>query len=78
MIKEYGLKIHKDIEFPDHYTYTKFDIDQLLNEANQLNCKIITTEKDYLRLDNNNYNEIKFIKTELQIVDEERLINTII
>ena len=77
MIKEYGLNIHKDIEFPDHYTYTKFDVAQILNEANHLNCKIITTEKDYLRLDNNHI-EIKFIKTELQIVDEERLINTII
>ena len=78
MIKEYGLNIHKDIEFPDHYTYSKFDVSRILTEANNSNCKIITTEKDYLRLDNNNHSEIKFIKTELQIVDEERLINTII
>ena len=26
MIKNYGLKIIKDIEFPDHYKYTKNDI----------------------------------------------------
>ena len=78
MIKEYDLNVHKDIEFPDHYNYTKLDIDHILNEANRLNCKIITTEKDYYRLENNFHKEIKFIKTELQIVDEEKLINTII
>ncbi len=45
MIKNYGLNIFKDHEFPDHYKYTDKDINNILNEANDLNCKIITTEK---------------------------------
>ena len=50
MLKNYGFNILKDIEFPDHYKYTDKDINKILKKAKNLNCKIITTEKDYFRL----------------------------
>ena len=78
MIKKNGLSIYKDIEFPDHYTYTANDIEQILKQANDLNCKIITTEKDYLRLKDNKIDEIKFIKLNLKIVNEEKLIKAML
>jgi tetraacyldisaccharide 4'-kinase len=78
MIKGYGLNVYKDIEFPDHYSYTDKDINQILKESNEMNCKIITTEKDYLRLKKNQINKIKFIKSELKIVDEDKFVNTIL
>ena len=78
MIKEYGLNIFKEIEFPDHYAYTILDIDKILNEAKKNKCKIITTEKDFLRLKNNKFKEIKYIKSELKILDEEKLLETIV
>lgn len=78
MISEYGLNISKDLEFPDHYDYTDSDIEQIFNLANNLNSKIITTEKDYLRLNKNKKGEIKFLKSKLNIIDEQKLINTII
>ena len=74
MIKNYGLNVLKDVEFPDHYTYTNNDVDKIINEAKDLNCKIITTEKDYLRLEDNKVDQIKFIKSELKIIDEDKLI----
>ena len=80
MIKNYGLNIFKDHEFPDHYKYTDKDINSILNEAYDYNCKIITTEKDYLRInaDKKNSNNINFIKSELKIIDEKKLIECII
>ena len=78
MIKENGLNISKDIEFPDHYKYTDGDIEQIIGQANALKSKIITTEKDYLRLENYKPREIKFIKSTLRIIDEKKLISTII
>ena len=78
MIRKNGLNIYKDIEFPDHYAYTNNDIKQILKQANDLDCKIITTEKDYLRLENNKIDEIKIIRSKLKIINEERLINTIL
>ena len=44
----------------------------------KFNYKIITTEKDYLRLEDINTNQIKFIKSELQIIDEDNFIKAII
>ena len=78
MIKNYGLKVYKDIEFPDHYKYSNNDINKILKLANNNNCMVITTEKDYLRLNKIQKNQIKFIKSELKIIDERKLINTIL
>jgi len=78
MLKKYGLNILKDFEFPDHYKYTKKDIDEILLEANKLKCKILTTEKDYLRLNIENLSQIKFIKSELKIIDEEKFLKSLL
>ena len=72
MIQNYKLTILKDIEFPDHYKYNKKDINKILDYANQLNCKIITTEKDFLRLENVENEKIKYLKSELKILNEEK------
>ena len=78
MLKNYGFQIIKDIEFPDHYKFTNKDIEKILITANKLECKIVTTEKDYLRLDYINQEKIKFIKSELKIINEEKLIKTLL
>ena len=78
MLKNYELTILKDIEYPDHYKYTKKDIDQLLQSANKLNCKIITTEKDFLRLEDTEKEKIKYLKSELKILNEEKLLTLLI
>ena len=77
MLKEHGFKIKKDFEFSDHYQYSEKDLNKIISEAELLNCKIITTEKDFLRLNGNNDKKIKFIKSELNIIDEEKLIKSI-
>ena len=78
MLKHNEVKILKDIEFPDHYLYSKTDIEKILVEAKNLKCEILTTEKDYLRLDINYLNKIKYIKSELKIIDEESFIKSVL
>ena len=78
MIKNNGLKVIKDKEFPDHYNYSDNDIEKIIIEANDLNCKIITTEKDQSRLNNINLDKINIIKSELKIIDENKLIKSIL
>jgi len=77
MLKNYGFKIKKDFEFSDHYQYSKKDLNKIISEAELLNCKIITTEKDFLRLNKKDVHKIKFIKSELNIIDENKLIKSI-
>ena len=78
MLKKNGFKIVKEMEYADHYNYTKNDIEKILNNAQGLNCEIITTEKDYLRLNNIIPEKIKYIKSELQIVNEDEFIRKVL
>ena len=78
MLRNEGLNIIKILEFPDHFQYKDSDINKIIIEAKNLNCKIITTEKDYLRLENFNLNQIKFVKSEIKIQDEEKLLSAIL
>ena len=44
------FKIIEHIIFPDHYKYSQNDIDKIIQKANELKAKIITTEKDYVKI----------------------------
>ena len=78
MLKEHRFKIIKDLEFSDHYNFTDRDLDKIINLAETLNCKVITTEKDYYRLDEKYHESIKFIKSELKLDDEEKLVKILL
>ncbi len=78
MLKNEGLKIINHLEFPDHYQYTISDINKIVKKAKNLNCKIITTEKDYLRLENLNISEIKVVKSSIKITNEENFLKAIL
>lgn len=71
MLKINKFNIVKEIEFPDHYEYSKKDINNIISTAKDLDCKIITTEKDYARLKIDNFSDIKHIKVDLEILNEE-------
>jgi len=75
MLKNNKLKIISDLEYPDHYQYSKKDFDEIIINAKKYNANIITTEKDYLRLGNFKKNKILYIKSSLKISDEINLIN---
>ena len=78
MLKKNKINILKDIEFPDHYSYSDKDIDNIVTEAQNINCKIITTEKDFCRLNNKNIDKIKFVKSEIKINDENKFLDIIL
>ena len=77
-LKEHKINVMEDLEFPDHYEYTNKDLDKIITSSKKFNSKIITTEKDYLRIDNQIKKEIQFVKSELIIIDEEKFIKEII
>ena len=78
MFKKAQLNVLKEIEFPDHYNYEKKDIDKIISEASDLNCTIVTTEKDSLRMNDTYLDKIKVIKSELKILDEDKFLKSII
>ena len=70
-----NLNIMKEIIFPDHYKYTQKDINYIRLQAKQLNSKILTTEKDYIKIKSNMNDDIKFLRIELDIKNEDKLID---
>jgi len=68
------LKVIKEIIFPDHYHYTEYDIENIKLLAKKLNAQILTTEKDYIKINSNKNDDIKFLKIEITIKDEQKLI----
>ena len=74
-LKQNNFKIVKSINFPDHYNYSNEDIKEIKETAKNLNAKIITTEKDYNRLNKLNAESIEFLNVELKVLNEKQLIN---
>ncbi len=72
-----NFNIIKEIKFPDHYRYTQKDIDKIKLHAINLNAKILTTEKDFVKLNDNAADGIEFLEIELVIKEENELINFI-
>ena len=75
MLRKNNINIVKEIEFPDHYKYLQKEIDDIISMSEKLNCKVMTTEKDYMRLNNND--KIFYIKSELKILNQKTFINDI-
>ena len=73
MLKKNNFNIIKDIEFPDHYNYSKKDINKIISISEDYNCKILTTEKDFFRSKNYMSDKIEFISSRLEVLNEEKL-----
>ena len=78
MLKNNNLKIVDDLEYPDHYQYSKKDFDEIFKKAKKYDAKILTTEKDYLTLDSFDKASVLFIKSTLEILYEKNLIQTLV
>ncbi len=66
-LKKYKFKIKEKLIFPDHYNFSNSDILYLKKLAKKKKLNIITSEKDYLRLNKKQRENIKFLKIDLKI-----------
>ena len=74
-LNKYKFKISKKFLFPDHHIYTNEDLEKIKKIASKDKLEIITTEKDFKRLNNKNKKNIKFLKVELQIENFKKFSN---
>ena len=73
MLEKNKFKIVKNFEFSDHYNFNKKDLEKIKKISTQFEAKILTTEKDYLRIDEQLRLDIEFIKINLNIFQKEKL-----
>ena len=69
--------IKKEFIFPDHFEYSKRDIEKIIEIGKKENLKIMTTEKDFVKIDKEFKSDIDFLKIDLSIDQENELIELI-
>jgi tetraacyldisaccharide 4'-kinase len=64
---KYKFNIKHKIIYPDHYKISNYEIIKLKEKAKKEGLILITTEKDFFRLDKIEQKNIKFLKVKLEI-----------
>ena len=74
ILEKNKFNVAREIVFPDHYNYSLHDLKKIQNIAKNENLKIITTEKDFMKIPEEFKKEINFLTIDLVIEDERKLI----
>ena len=70
---KYKFRIKKKIIYPDHYQILNDELNKIKEIAKEKNLNIITTEKDYCRLNKNQKKNINVLKIKLKINNLHRI-----
>jgi len=74
ILVENKFNVAREMVFPDHYDYSLNDLKKIRNIAKNEKLKIITTEKDFMKIPQVFKKEINFLTIDLIIQDERKLI----
>ena len=74
LLKENNINIKKTYSFPDHHNYSEKDFDKILGHKS---IKIVTTEKDYYRMNDKQKENCDYVEVNLEIENKDELENLI-
>ena len=89
LLKENHINVLRAYSFPDHHNYSKRDFDEIIGDAflarepdvikkNDVeSVKIVTTEKDYYRMNEKQKQSCDYIEVDLEIENKNEFINLI-
>ncbi len=77
LLKENHIDILKTYSFPDHHNFSKKDFNEVVGKYNMNDIKIITTEKDYSRMNNSQKKNCDYVEVYLEIENKNDFINLI-
>ena len=78
LLEKNNLRVVKKISFPDHYKYSLKELNNLVNFSKINNLKIITTEKDYFRIQHHKISQIEYLSVKLEIESKDKFEKDII
>jgi len=76
ILKENNINVKKTFSFPDHHNYSNKDYNYLLKLKEQ-DVLLVTTEKDYSRLDDKMKKNFECVEIDLEIENKSEFINLI-
>ena len=68
-----NIKIIKQIIYPDHFQFTEKNYKVLFQEAENNNCNLITTEKDWVRISKQFKDKVYYTKLSTLLIGKESL-----
>ena len=74
LLKENKINVKKTYSFPDHHNYSQKDFDEIIGDNH---IKIVTTEKDYYRMNDKQKLRCDYIEVDLEIENKNEFINLI-
>ncbi len=74
-LKEISLEVKDFHAYPDHYQYTKSDIEKLIDNAKNKKTTLITTEKDHVRIPEEYKKNIMTLPISLSWEDESEIVS---
>jgi tetraacyldisaccharide 4'-kinase len=74
LLKELQMKVIDQISYPDHYNYQDLDITKLKEQAKNQDATLITTAKDYVKIQDK---DIQCLKIKLNFEKESEIIGLI-
>ena len=77
LLKDNNINVVKEIKFPDHYNYSKKELENLIIKSNENNSILITTEKDYFRIEENYKKNVDYIKISIDLKNRNQFVEVI-
>ena len=77
LLKKNEINVLEQISFPDHHNYSKTELDILIKKAKENNATLLTTEKDYLRIEEKYRGNINCLKIKIEIENKNEFIEEI-
>ncbi len=77
ILEKNNLDIKEKLTFPDHYRFTKNQIQNIINDSKNKNLKIIMTEKDFFKINEFKIEKIDYLKVILKVDKKQDFINKI-
>ncbi len=74
ILLENNFNIAKEMIFSDHYKYNQNDFKKIFENAKNENLKILTTEKDYMKIPKEFQKEINYLSVDTIVQNEKELI----
>ena len=77
LLKKNEINVLEQTSFPDHHNYSKTELDILIKKAKENNATLLTTEKDYLRIEEKYRGNINCLKIKVEIENKNSFIELI-
>ena len=77
LLKDNNINIFEEIKFPDHYNYSSEELEMLIKKAKENKAILITTEKDYYRINESHRKNLNFLKVSFDISNKNKFFEEI-